>query len=382
MTSGSGKDRSGAIELAFTGDVCLGAGVRDPGQPPLEEALRRVAPAFEHCAAVIGNFECVLVAPQAPEDVKCRKMAVPVAAGSGLREAGFTAFTLANNHVMDGGLEGLECTRDELTRQGIGHFGAGRSLAEATRPLLLHVAGRKIALLGACDYSRHFAASRRPGIAPLDAVRLIADVGALSSQCDVVIAVLHADLEFARYPAPWRVALSRRLVDAGAHLVIQHHPHVVQGIEHYRKALIAYSLGNLVFRISGNPYQERHPHTRLGLILRVGIDFPPQGGATLSAVPVPVEIGHDHFPRLLAGAARERALVHLAALSKRLRDEAFLRHAWQERCRGEVKAAAWNAYYALRAGKLRAVIGTVSAMLRDPAERRTLRGWLTGGPAA
>lgn len=119
---------------------------------------------------------------------------------------------------------------------------------------------------------RHFAAAGSPGIAPLHPGFLLRQTREAAKQAKLIIVSLHADLEFTPYLSPRRIRLSRQLIEAGAHMVIQHHPHVFQGIETHKNGLIAYSLGNFVFSVNGNPYQENRPGTKESFVLQVKAD--------------------------------------------------------------------------------------------------------------
>jgi poly-gamma-glutamate synthesis protein (capsule biosynthesis protein) len=82
---------------------------------------------------------------------------------------------------------------------------------------------------------------------------LLAAVRRSQAQADYVMVALHTGIEFACYPEPFLVRLARRLIDAGAAVVLGHHPHVPQGIERYGRGLIAYSLGDFLFDLPRPP---------------------------------------------------------------------------------------------------------------------------------
>jgi poly-gamma-glutamate synthesis protein (capsule biosynthesis protein) len=88
-------------------------------------------------------------------------------------------------------------------------------------------------------------------------------IAAAKKQTDLVICSLHWGVEFVGHPSVEEEALGRRLVDAGADLVIGHHPHVMRRVERYGRGLIAYSLGNFVFDMNWNAA------LRTALVLRV-----------------------------------------------------------------------------------------------------------------
>lgn len=292
-----------------------------------------------------------------------------------LVDAGFGILNLANNHIMDGGLGGLQETMDTLDRVGIPWFGAGRTLEQAAAPAWLKRCGRTLAFIGACDFSEDYAAVTFAGTAPMHPFRdLLQRTQEAAKHADAVVVQLHADLEFSRAPAPYRVKLSRALIDHGATLVIQHHPHVVQGVERYRHGLIAYSLGNFVFNVHGNPYQKNYPEARYGWILSVDLDSAAKSVTSWGMEPV--WIADDHRPEPIKGPARETALRDFEARCALLRSPRELRRAWLKRSWREARYHALMAYYKSRRGR------PVAAMmdLLDLPMRPRNRFWLRALP--
>src|SRR5205814_2618322 len=111
------------------------------------------------------------------------------------------------------------------------------------KPVIVHEKGMKLGFLGYADYGF-------PEIfMPLRERIALEDAAELKKEVDCVVVSLHWGYEYVDYPSRGQQAFARRLVDAGAELVIGHHPHVVQGVEEYRGGLIAYSLGDFRFRV-------------------------------------------------------------------------------------------------------------------------------------
>jgi poly-gamma-glutamate capsule biosynthesis protein CapA/YwtB (metallophosphatase superfamily) len=158
---------------------------------------------------------------------------------------------------MDFGASGLRSIMEHLDKCGARYFGAGMTLGEAEAPLDIEIAGLRLALLGAPEFTASWASEDRPGLAPLSERRVLHRIVEAKKKCDFVIVFLHADLEFVRHPAPCRQRLCRRLIEQGADMVVQHHPHVCQGLERYGGGLIVYSLGNHVFQVRGVEYLDR-----------------------------------------------------------------------------------------------------------------------------
>ena len=334
---------------------------------------------FSGLDVVCGNLECCIVhttPPHLPKNV----MQVPSAFAVTLENSGIGVWSLANNHVMDGGAEGLAATLRFLDERGLRHFGAGLSLADAERAAVVDIRGRKIGFLGGCDVPRYYASSSTPGVAPMQATRLLRRVAASRAHLDLVVCVLHADLEFSPYPAPSRVRLAHALIQQGADLVIHHHPHVCQGIERHGSGVIAYSLGNFLFPVAGDPYQERFPATKWSVLLSVDVEW--HGNEkTIAWRSEPVTLGTDSLPAPSTGAARVDQLASLAAISARLGDRTLLRRAWWRRCVAEARSTYYVLHHRRRHAGVRSALLEALAIVRDPYERRWICGLLTAGVA-
>jgi poly-gamma-glutamate synthesis protein (capsule biosynthesis protein) len=214
--------------------------------------------------------------------------------GRALTAAGLDLVTLANNHALDYGHEGLEETLDTLERLGIKAVGAGlaEDASQARQPVTYSLNGVRVAVLG-------YLAKRWHGSVDVPAAENLAwahretvqaDVRAVRDEVDVVVVLLHAGTEYAATPSADQTAVARAAVDAGAHLVVGHHPHVTQTVERYKDGLIVYSLGDAVFDIPNAQAMKGH-------LLRVHVTR----GGVKSAELWPFWIEKMVRPRLLDG---------------------------------------------------------------------------------
>jgi poly-gamma-glutamate synthesis protein (capsule biosynthesis protein) len=166
-----------------------------------------------------------------------------------IKGAGFNLVTLANNHSMDFGGEALTETLQHLSDNGIAWIGAGENLSEARKMAIYTIKGKKIAFLG---YSltqpiEFFAGQRSPGTAPGYEKMVTADITSARSQADYVIVSFHWGKEAATGTEQYQRTAAHRAIEAGADVIIGHHPHLLQGIERYKNGIIFYSLGNFTF---------------------------------------------------------------------------------------------------------------------------------------
>lgn len=264
------------------GDVQLGRGVgRAIARSGPDYPFEHVAPLIRPADLAIFNLECALSEDGIPIEKRYSFKADPIAA-AGLARAGFDVAILANNHSVDCGRRVLPETLAALRSHTIAPVGAGRSAAEAAAPLIVERNGVRIAILARTFVLPDSVIYREdvPTVAAYDPDRIEQDVRAAARQADIVVVSLHWGIEYARQPQESQRRIARRLVDAGADLVIGHHTHTPQPIERYRNGLIAYSLGNFVF--------DSHAEGgRRGVVLRcrVGAD----GVEEYEAVPVSIE---------------------------------------------------------------------------------------------
>ena len=175
----------------------------------------------------------------------------PTDFAGGLRWAGFDVVSTANNHALDAEGEGLMNTIETLRRAGVGKVGSGSDLEDARRPFVIERNGVRIAFLGYAMFlnvgSSGFALESRAGVVPLDPFIIREDIARIRSDVDHVVLSFHWGIENTQDVHPAARAFAHEAIDAGADIIIGHHPHLPRGIELYHGKLIAYSLGNFVF---------------------------------------------------------------------------------------------------------------------------------------
>lgn len=166
-----------------------------------------------------------------------------------LTDAGFDIVSLANNHSLDCGRAGLTETMDCLGKLGIAYCGAGDTLAESKKPVVVQIKGLRIAFLARNTLMPEgiWLRSDVPGEAELDESTICREIADARKLADAVIVSLHWGVEYSQHPRDSQTVIARKMIDAGADLVLGHHPHTVQPIEEYHGGVIAYSLGNFLF---------------------------------------------------------------------------------------------------------------------------------------
>ena len=241
--------------LTIVGDVMLGRGVTGL------EALRPMSDRLASADLTVGNLESTLaeLGPPQQDPVTDSFSAAP-SVRADLRAAGFDAVSLANNHTGDFGDASLVRTVELLRAGGLGTFGAGRDLAQASEPVLLERNGLRFGFLGfnaigetpeaAPGQPGALSVSMPPRTGPLDRGeldRVLDDVRRLKRRADVVVVMPHWGTQYSHRPERVQHQVARELAEAGADLVVGGHPHWVQGAEQVGDALVVHSLGNFVF---------------------------------------------------------------------------------------------------------------------------------------
>jgi poly-gamma-glutamate capsule biosynthesis protein CapA/YwtB (metallophosphatase superfamily) len=182
----------------------------------------------------------------------------------GLTHAGFDVVSVANNHIFDYSRAAMEDSFKRLAQSGIKYVGGGFSEEEACSAIIEEREGTRIAFLGFTNLGAKSwkATPDRSGICWLDE-SIKERVKKAKDLADVVIVSIHWGEEYQPEPNAEQKHFGHLAIEAGANLVIGHHPHVVQPIEEYQGAWIAYSLGNFVFD------QGFSEETMQGLVLEV-----------------------------------------------------------------------------------------------------------------
>lgn len=244
------------LRLFLGGDVMLARGVGEvlaregPGYP-----FAALAPELESADLFMVNLECALSARQQrfPGAGKAFYFRAEPDAVRVLSAAGVDLVSLANNHVLDAGAEGLADTAEALAKAGIAAVGAGADLAAASALRIIDRADQHIGVLAVCDHQEDFAASdRRPGIHYLDLHdsqarrRLVERVAIDARRCDHLIVSLHWMPNWVpAVPAMYR-ELAGQMIAAGARVLWGHSPHHILGCEWFGQGVALYSTGNLI----------------------------------------------------------------------------------------------------------------------------------------
>jgi len=307
--------------LLAAGDIVLSLGVheaiRDRGPGSVFGPLKSI---LDACDLRVANLESTLTRRETQPGTLGGVLKAPPESVEALSAAGFDAVTVANNHCMDFGREGLLECLCILNAHGIRHCGAGDSPRSARRPALLDAKGIRVGMLGyADDYRPASPLDSAAGPAPARDEEILEDLRAIRPTVNIVVLQLHWGVEFAMYPWLTHRTRARRYAEAGADLVLCHHAHVPMGLETWNGSVIAYGLGNLVFPASRH-LVTGHPWSYRSVVLKA---FFHQGGISHAQI-IPVEMRTDFSVAPSTGGKRAQMLGALRKASKGLLDSGKL----------------------------------------------------------
>ena len=342
--------------IAIVGDIFL------QDSPPQSSALDAVAQLLQSADIAFGNLEAP-VSDRGTAVEKWINMRMPPELLSEVQDIGFTMLTIANNHMMDYGELAFIDTLNHLDDHQMAYVGAGLNLQQAWQAKILPVDGVQIAFVGAASTlgPGSAAAENRPGVAPIhvaesyhvdaaasmeqpgsapyvftrawpeDLDRAVQVIEQAAQAADFVVAALHWGVppawrsRFQDSLADYQVEVGHALIEAGADVIIGHHPHSVQAVEVYRGKPIFYSLGNFLFHHSQQsaqrtivnrnaPYVLRPVRDRIWsetIILVVNVDeFEPA-----AYVMHPVLLDEAGNPALLQGSEARALIERLGEMS-------------------------------------------------------------------
>jgi len=242
------------VELAAVGDVMMHLDVKNAGaraKGGLGELWAGVAPLFRRADIAFANLETP-VAPVSGGPGAPFQFNAPAELPAALKGAGIAVVSVANNHAFDQGHKGLAETLERVEAAGLVAAGAGRTRAEAEAPRILEARGLKVAFLACTDVfnANLNGKADRPWVAALDPEAVAVAVREARRRADAVVVSVHWGAEYLHAPLERQRRAARILAEAGADVILGHHPHVLQPVETIangdRRTLVAYSLGNFI----------------------------------------------------------------------------------------------------------------------------------------
>lgn len=222
---------------------------------------------FNNADYTIFNLEVPLTDKKHPIVKYGPNLIASTATIAGLKAINPHFFGLANNHILDQGVEGLESTIKVLDNAGIDYSGVGKNIDEASKPFIKKIGGKKIGIYCCAEHEYSIVTDSNPGANPFDPLESLDHIVELKKNVDYVIVLYHGGKEHYRYPSPYLQKVCRRLIDKGANLVVCQHSHCIGCEEKYGSGTIVYGQGNFLFDDSDNEFWQT------GLLIELDEEF-------------------------------------------------------------------------------------------------------------
>ena len=201
-----------------------------------------------NCDYAIVNLECPII----KHERKSIKKVGPALysepeAINALKYMKFSGVTMANNHILDYGEEGLFDTISVCQEQGLDYVGVGNNTVDAQRILYKIIGNESIGIINCCEHEFSVASSDKAGANAFDILNLYYNIQEARKKTDYIIVIYHGGHEGWELPSPRMKKNFHAIIDFGADAVICHHQHCIGGTEFYLGKPIIYGLGNFCF---------------------------------------------------------------------------------------------------------------------------------------
>lgn len=215
----------------------------------------------------IFNLEVPLTDREKPIPKCGPNLIAPTKCIAGYKAMHVDLLTLANNHILDQGQQGLESTCSVLDVAGIAYTGVGQTPEEAAKPYIFECEGKRIGVYACAEHEFSIVTEYSAGANPIDLLETPDHIAALKAECDYVIVLYHGGKEHYRYPSPNLQKVCRKLVEKGANLVVCQHSHCIGCEERYLNGTIVYGQGNFLFDDSESEFWQT------SLLVQIGDGF-------------------------------------------------------------------------------------------------------------
>ncbi len=235
-------------KIAILGDICPTEDYRklfDSNDP--EQVLSGVVPILINADLTVANLE----APATERAKPILKTGPNLKASPNdlelLKKGGVDVFSMANNHILDYGAQGVIDTLEACEKLGIKTVGSGRDSKAAKEPLIISINGIKIGILSFAEAEFNLATSNQAGANRFDYFDSIKDIKNVREKCDYLIVLYHGGSEYHPYPSPLLQKKCRNMAEFGADLILCQHSHCIGTFEEVDGSTILYGQGNSVF---------------------------------------------------------------------------------------------------------------------------------------
>jgi hypothetical protein len=236
------------VKMIIGGDIC--ATKRDESSFLEGDALRLfsdILPVIKAADLAIANLETPLINSPSPIKKSGAVFGNSPNILNAIKKSGINFLNLANNHILDHDIKGLQTTIEALKNQGFYSVGAGDSIDEASKPFTIQIKGKTISVLSYAEHEFSIAENGKPGANPVNIIDFVTRIKDLKESSDFVLLLYHGGKENYMLPTPKQQKLCRFFIDQGVNMVVCQHSHTAGVYESYNSGNIYYGQGNFVF---------------------------------------------------------------------------------------------------------------------------------------
>lgn len=284
----------------------------------------------------IFNLESPFAVIETPIPKQGPNLFAPIKAINGYVASGVNVLSLANNHILDQGPEGLHDTIRLLEKKYIGYLGAGDTYEDAAKPYFFEFINKRIGIYACAEHEFTIVSEEHAGANPFEEFESYNQVAEIKKESDYVVVLYHGGKEHYRYPSPELQKRCRKFIENGANLVVCQHSHCIGCEERYKDGTIVYGQGNFLFNSGESEYWNT------GLLISVDENF------EVSYIPLikterGVQLANDIDAKQIIGDFNKR--------TEEIKDEIFVKERYAELSR---KALAY--YLVSLSGKKHGII--------------------------
>ena len=257
----------------------------------------------------IFNLETPLCDVSTPID-KCGPcLSATTKSINGYKALHINLLTLANNHIMDHGVAGLNSTLSVLKNNGISYIGIGDDATTASAPVIQVINNKKIGIYACVEHEFSAVSASQKGANAYDPLESFDHVQTLKNECDYVIVLFHGGKEHFRYPSPNLQRICHKFVEKGANIVLCQHSHCIGCKEDYHQSTIIYGQGNFLFDGSESEFW------KTGLLVCINENF------KIDYIPI---IKDQHSVKIAHGEEKNTILKEFYKRSEEIREDGFV----------------------------------------------------------
>jgi len=202
----------------------------------------------------IFNLETPLVNEESPILKSGPHLSASKDSINGVNKLNPSLISMANNHIMDHGNNGLTSTIKLIKKSNLPYVGVGNNLESASKSYIINEEELKVGVYSCAEHEFTIATEKKPGANPFDPFESLDHISELSKKSDFVIVLYHGLKEHYRYPTPKVQKACRKMVDKDADLILCQHSHCIGSFEEYDSGTILYGQGNFIFNMRDNEY--------------------------------------------------------------------------------------------------------------------------------